>query len=82
MSAPPQLNKRRKVKCCISAALRSAGALNASEPIEEPETDGTGDVENHLSDLDFDLTVWNCCRGHRLSLLVGIKMREFPQTVP
>jgi hypothetical protein len=46
-----------------------AGALNAGEPIEEPQTDRAGDVENHLADLDFDLTVRSgCgCRCHRVS---------------
>ena len=45
----------------------SAGALNAGEPVEEPQTDGTGDVENHLSNLDLDLTIGSSCRGHHVS---------------
>jgi hypothetical protein len=45
----------------------SAGALNTGEPIEEPETDGTSDVKNHLSDLDLDFTIGSSCRGHHVS---------------
>jgi hypothetical protein len=48
-------------------AVPSAGALNPSKPIEKPQTNGSGDIENHLSDLDLDLTVWSGCRGHRFS---------------
>jgi len=50
-----------------SVALPSAGALYARKPIEEPQTDGAGDVKNHLADLNLDRTVWNCCRCHRVS---------------
>jgi len=43
----------------------SAGALNAGKPIEKPQADRSGDVENHFSDFDLDLTVLNGCRRHR-----------------
>jgi hypothetical protein len=56
-----------------SAALCLAGALNAGEPVEEPKTNGTRNVENHLSDLDLDLTIGSGCRGHHVSFLVGNK---------
>jgi hypothetical protein len=45
---------------------RSTGALNAGKPIKEPQTHGAGDIENHLADLDLQLTV-RCCRCHRAS---------------
>ena len=46
---------------------RLAGALNSSEPIKEPQTQCTGDVENHLADSDFYLAI-RCCRSHYVSL--------------
>jgi hypothetical protein len=55
----------------MTAALRSAGALNAGEPIEEPQADRSGDVKNHLADLDLDLTIWSGCRCHHCLLLAG-----------
>jgi hypothetical protein len=53
----------------------SAGALNAGEPIEEPQTDRASDVKNHFADLDFDFAVWSgCgCRCHRVSFSQGIR---------
>ena len=63
--SPPQLNETGNVNSGVQRP--SAGALYAGKPIEEPQTDGNGDVENHLADLDLDFTVLNCCRGHRVS---------------
>ena len=51
----------------------SAGALNAGEPIEEPQTDRASDVKNHLADLDFDFAVWSGCRCHRVSFCLENK---------
>ena len=45
----------------------SAGALNAGEPIEKPETHCAGDIEDHLADLDLEFAICSrCC--HCLSL--------------
>jgi hypothetical protein len=48
----------------------SAGALNAGEPIEEPQTDCASDVKNHLAALDFDFAGCSVCgcRCHRVSV--------------
>jgi hypothetical protein len=43
-----------------------AGALNASKPIEEPQTHRASDIENHLADLNLQLAV-SCRRRHRAS---------------
>ena len=40
------------------------GALNSGKPIEKPQADGTGDIENHFADRDFQIAVrWSrwCC---------------------
>ena len=50
-----------------NSSNHSARALDSGEPVEEPQTDGTGDVENHLSNLDLDLTIGSSCRGHHVS---------------
>jgi hypothetical protein len=68
------LNSARDVSLFTFGGPASTGALNAGEPIEEPKTDGTGDVKNHLSDLDLDLTIRSGCRGHLVSFsMVGNK---------
>jgi hypothetical protein len=51
----------------LSGTALSAGALDARKPIEEPETDGAGDVKNHLADLDLDFTIRSSCRCHHVS---------------
>jgi hypothetical protein len=33
----------------------SAWTLNPTEPVEKPNTDCTGDVENHFADFNFDV---------------------------
>jgi hypothetical protein len=60
---------RRLVTEELGGPVCSAGALDAGEPIEEPQTDRTSDVKNHLADLDFDFAVWSGCgsRCHRVS---------------
>jgi hypothetical protein len=35
--------------------IGSAWALNPTEPVKEPNTHCTGDVKNHLADLNFDV---------------------------
>jgi hypothetical protein len=53
-----------------------ARALDASEPVEEPQPHGTGDIENHLPDLDLEFAI-RSCHGHRFSLpLVRISMSD------
>jgi hypothetical protein len=51
----------------LLVAPRSAGALNPGEPIEKPQADRSGYIENHFPDLDFDFTIWSACRGHHVS---------------
>jgi hypothetical protein len=49
----------------ISPLFSSAGALDAGKPIEEPQTHGAGNIENHLPYLHLQLAVRYCCRRHR-----------------
>jgi hypothetical protein len=37
-----------------------AGALDAGKPIEKPETNRAGYIENHFADFHLDRTI--CCR--------------------
>jgi hypothetical protein len=37
-----------------------ARALDAIKPVEEPKTHGTGDIENHLPDLDLEFAIRSC----------------------
>jgi hypothetical protein len=46
---------------------RLAGTLNASKPIEKPKTRSACDIENHLANFNFDLTIWCRRRCHRVS---------------
>jgi hypothetical protein len=58
------------------SGLESAGALNTGEPVKEPQTHRTGDVEDHLPDLDLEFAI-RSCRCHLLSLpVVGNKMSD------
>ena len=46
----------------------SAGALNAGEPIEEPQTDRASDVKNHLADFRLHL-ILRCGFGYGFHLI-------------
>lgn len=58
------------------------GALNASKPIEKPQTHRASDVENHLADSNHQIAV-RCCRRHLASpsmLEIVSEVREFLDT--
>jgi hypothetical protein len=60
----------------ISPLFSSAGALDAGKPIEEPQTYGAGNVENHLTYLYLQLTVSYGCRRHRAFPSLNQKLIE------
>jgi hypothetical protein len=67
--APPPLNGKRKVNSGFAALSFSAGALYPGEPIEKPQANGSGNIENHLADFDLDVTVGYSRRCHLVSFL-------------
>jgi hypothetical protein len=53
----------------------SAGALHTGEPVKEPKTHCTSDIENHLADLNLEFAI-RSCRCHRFSLSSGQDKNE------
>jgi hypothetical protein len=47
----------------LDVKSRSARAINTREPIKEPETHRSGEVEDHLSDHGMELMLSYFCHG-------------------
>lgn len=60
ISSSSDRSKTQKIHTLSGPEL--AGALNASKPIEKPQTHRASDVENHLADLNHQIAVCRCRR--------------------
>ena len=67
-SPPRQIDSINKIQESLQppSGPDLAGALNASKPIEKPQTHRAGDIENHLADLNHQIAI-SCRRRHHAS---------------